>query len=391
MNDVNDLAGKTSYPVVEERRLLAVTPAGLFGRRRRDLNELPSRAPGTALVFQADGRFIVYDELRHLDGQEDFVLGALTVAVVNVRPYSFHADINLPSAHHSENFVIRTTFSAVVRDPSEVVRMGAIDLPNSLSQHLRKDPKLAAICAAHKIEQIADTRIEIDARVQSYYGYRSYQVPGLDVGLELVEVITPKELEERDRKLRNATVGGEIDMKIQELEFLKRKQNITGEHELTALSSRFEYDRTSRQMELEHLENLKEGKRRAEIDDLARQLEAKKAEFVLERLRQDLPAQLSLAVARGELSTLDALEAQRKAEQLNLEQLKGMLGLAMNGSGGDFFVMDPQTIFDTLIHKIGGPSYAALDSAASAERQAVTGPGPQADADVPPDEDDFHV
>lgn len=391
MNDVNDLAGKTSYPVVEERRLLAVTPTGLFGRRRRDLNELPSRAPGTALVFQADGRFIVYDELRHLDGQEDFVLGALTVAVVNVRPYSFHADINLPSAHHSENFVIRTTFSAVVRDPSEVVRMGAIDLPNSLSQHLRKDPKLAAICAAHKIEQIADTRIEIDARVQSYYGYRSYQVPGLDVGLELVEVITPKELEERDRKLRNATVGGEIDMKIQELEFLKRKQNITGEHELTALSSRFEYDRTSRQMELEHLENLKEGKRRAEIDDLARQLEAKKAEFVLERLRQDLPAQLSLAVARGELSTLDALEAQRKAEQLNLEQLKGMLGLAMNGSGGDFFVMDPQTIFDTLIHKIGGPSYAALDSAAAAERQAVTGPEQRTDADVPPDEDDFHV
>jgi hypothetical protein len=391
MNDVNDLAGRTSYPVIEERRLLAVTPTGLFGKRRRDLNQLPLNAPGTALVFQADGRFIVYDELRHLDGQEDFVLGALTVAVVNLRPHSFYADIELPSAYHSETFVIRTSFSAVVRDPSEVVRVGAVDLPNSLSRHLRKDPKLAAICASHEIEQIADTRIAIDARVQSYYGYRSFQVPGLDVSLELVEVITPTELKERDRKLRNATVGGEIDMKIQELEFLKREQNITGEHKLDSLSSRYEYDRSSRQTEWAHLENLREGKRRAEIDELARQLEAKQAEFVLERLRQDLPAQLALAVARGELTTLGALEAQRKAEQLDLEELKGMLGLALNGNGGDFFVMDPQTIFDTVIHKIGGAQYAALDSAASAGRQAVTRSGPAPGADVPPDEDDFHV
>lgn len=48
-------------------------------------------------------------------------------------------------------------------------------------------------------------------------------------------------------------------------------------------------------------------------------------------------------------------------------------------------------IFDTLIRKIGGDQYVALDSAASTERQAVTGPEPESDADLPPDEDDFHV
>jgi len=388
---MNSFESKNLYPVIEERRLPAVTPMGLFGRRRRDLNELPSNAPGTALVFQADGRFIVYDELRHLTGQEDFVLGALTVAVINLRPHSFFADIELPSAHHSETFVIRTSFSAVVRDASEVVRMCAIDLPTSLSRHLRQDPKLAAICAAHEIEQIADTRVAIDARVQSYYGYRPYQMPGFEVSLELVEVITPQELKERDRRLRDATVTSAIEMKIRELEILKQRQTITGEHELSTLSSNFEYARSSQQATWQHQEDLKAQLRRAEIDDLKQQLEAKQAQFVLEHLRRDLPDQLSLAVARGELTALAAAETQRQAELMNLEQLKTMLGVALNGNSGDFFVMDPQAIFDALIRKVGGAQYAAVETGVPTDRRAVSGSGAEAGADVPPDEDDFHV
>src|SRR5947209_9719146 len=93
------------YPVVAETRLEPV--ARRFGSRtRRNLDELPKWAPGTALVFQAGGRFVVFDERRHLSGSEDFVLDALAVAVVNMRAEKVTARLELPSLHPSERFTI---------------------------------------------------------------------------------------------------------------------------------------------------------------------------------------------------------------------------------------------------------------------------------------------
>jgi hypothetical protein len=53
--------------------------------------------------------------------------------------------------------------------------------------------------------------------------------------------------------------------------------------------------------------------------------------------------------------------------------------------------MDPQAIFDTLIRKVGGAQYAAVEAGVPTDRRAVSGSGAEAGADVPPDEDDFHV
>lgn len=385
------------YPVVEERRLAAVPAAGVLARRRRDLATLPASAPGNALVFQAAGRFIVYDELRHLTGREEFVLGALTVAVVNVRPYDFHADIELPSAHYSEAFAIRVSFTAVVTDPGEVVRIGPVDLPAKLAEHLRKDPKLAAVCAAYAIERLAEARVEIDARIQSHYGFRPYELPGLRIALGLVDVLTPIELAQRDRRLRDATITNHLDMEIAELERRRKRQQLMNEHELAAMSADFENTRTSQQTRWQYREDVLGEQRKAELAELEQRMLADRAKFVLDQVKLELPGQLSMAVARGEMSTSDMIRILQESERLTVEQLKLLLGQALNGSDGDFFVMDAEAIFATLIRKLHGPMALAVGAGEGAQtaggtnRAAVIGPSAVTDDGLPPDEDDFHA
>jgi hypothetical protein len=378
------------YPVIEERRLPAAGSGGLLRKRRRELTDLPSFAPGTALVFQAGGRFIVYDEHDHLSGAEDFVLGALTVAVVNMRPHSFFADVTLPSARHSEAFTVRCTFNAVVVEASEVVRAGALDLPTELSYHLRRHQELVAICAEYPIEQLAEVRIKIEARIQSYYEIRGYERRGLRVDLQLIEVLTPAELAERDRRLRTAEVEFTLHDKIQGLENRKRRQALADESVYASESDSFDRMRAGEHEDWEFQREMVRKERERDVLMRQHRIEDMRMQRVLEHAGGDSDGLMRLALAEGLITTVDYANLKRGDEADAVRQIYNLISTTLQGEGGDLVSMDLQLLADKLVSKLVGPEQITDGGGAAERRALILGPYSDDPDANPPDENDFH-
>jgi len=369
------MTASTLYPVVTEMRLPPV-PRRLTGRTRRKLSELPASPPGTALVFQAGGRFIVFDEHRHLTGSEDFVLGALAVAVVDMRPRLLMADLMLPTLRPSEQFAIRTTFAATVARPDVVVRTGAVDLAEELSRHLRKDPKLAEICAAHTIEQIAKVRLLVENRIAAYYSYRAFKHEGVSIALHLVEVTTPVELQERDRRQRSVQVEHELQQQIDELE-----------HKKNLWQLEYEEERSARQQLLQ----LQRDNALNELKVKAEELEAERARRYVEGGVTEL---LAWALAKGQITALEMAELRRGEELRAVQQINELVNRLLGGPNGDLVTVDVQQLVDDLLDRLTGHKQLRADRplpvTGEARPQTALGAARfDTDDENPPDEDEF--
>ena len=407
---------QTAYPVLAELRLPPVARR-FAGRSRRDLSELPASPPGTALVFQAGGRFIVFDEQRHLTGTEDFVLGALAVAVVDVRRHTFAADLILPSARPGEQFAIRATFEAAVTHPDQVVRQGAVDLPDELGRHLRRDPKLAEICSTHAIEQIAEVRVLVENRITAYYSYRAYSQAGMSLALQLVEVMTPVELEEHVRRQRTVELDHEFAQQIDEFEHRKKlwlmqfeqeqrqredafdqEQRMRAdelEHEFAARNAARDREEAQRQAEWDHREKLLQVQRDQAVQELnvkAEELETERAKRYVEGGVTDL---LSWALAKGQISPLEMAEMRRGDDLRAVQQINELVNRLLTGPNGDLVTVDVQVLLDDLLERLTGHKQLRADKpaidAGGPDDSPAIGPGRRdhPEDENPPDEDDF--
>jgi hypothetical protein len=404
------------YPVLEERRLAPVQRK-FAARNRRDLAELPPSPPGTALVFQAGGRFVVFNEQRHLDGTEDFVLGALAVAVVNMRTQRIVADLELPSKHPAELFTVKVTFEATVTQADVVVRQGAMDLAKSLKDHLLRDPKLAGICASSEIEQITDVREKLDARIRAYSSIRAFQTAGIAVTLELVEVLTPNELRERNRRDRSVEIDSDHQKRVSELEH--RNKLLIQEQEQEMHARELELDRRLREREAQlerafetraALHEQRQTEERTSWEQQQRLLTQQHEQLVREKERAaedaearwaegfvkgGVPALLAWASARGLITPLQLAQMQRNDERHTIEQIKDVL-VELNREGrGDMVSFDMQILVDNLLEKLTGmsplgSSNDALATGGTRSDQPSIEARQDGDPDqTPPDENDF--
>jgi hypothetical protein len=189
------------YPVLEERRL---APAGrrVFSRTR-DLTELPPQRPGTVLVFEVGSGYLAFTERRHLAGREDVVVNAVAVSVVDVRPQTITVQLNLPSLDPADEFIVLVDFHCEVVDPEQVAAGGLRDLTNTLRHYLRQDPALVQLTTSRSIEQINKVRAEITSRIEAFYRLRAPRIAGMSIELLNMRVVTPRELANHDRRMRD--------------------------------------------------------------------------------------------------------------------------------------------------------------------------------------------
>jgi len=426
----------TPYPVLQELNLPAV-PAKFLGRPRRDLAELPQSPPGTALVFQVDGQFHVYDEHRRLAGSEAFVTEALAVAVVNLRPYRFSTDLTSHSKHPAEDFTIQVTAEAVVDRPELVTRQGAIDLARILANHLDQDREIAEICGRRTLEDLALVRKMVDARMTAYYQHRPLYQPGIQVTLQLVEVLTPIGLVERDRATLHSRHSHTAQMLDNALSHERRLQSTDHDQEYELRTTEWERRQRHRadKLELEHkarvdaaerdmsrraeelewqyrtkVEQVEEEQRRvmirlehknqmlelelnAERTALTRQGQDTQAEWMKKYYDAGVPGLLALAAAQGLISPLEMADLVRDDEAKAVGHIRALINGLIGEGRGDLVSVDLQTMVDTLQSKLLGrladrPEHQAAVTGPAAE---ITSNEVDEDQDEnPPDEDEFH-
>jgi hypothetical protein len=189
------------YPVLEERRL-ARAGRRVFSRTR-DLSELPAQQPGTVLVFEVGSGYLAFTERRHLAGREDLVINAVAVSLIDVRPQTITVQMNLPSLDPADEFVVLVDFHCQVVDAEQVAAAGLHDLAGTLRHYLRQDPALIQLSTARSIEQINRVRGEITARIEAYYRLRAPRVAGMSIELLTMRVVTPRDLANHDRRMRD--------------------------------------------------------------------------------------------------------------------------------------------------------------------------------------------
>ncbi len=188
------------FPVIEEKSLPHV-PGRFFVRR--DPSVLPQARPGTVLVFRHGSRYEAFSEAHHLTGKEEPVVDATEVSLVDLRPRIFTLYLPLPSQNAADDFTIRVSFRARVTDAERVAAQGPVDMTSLLASYLSSHAPLTRLGAEHSVAQIADVRDLVSSQIEAYCELNPIDMPGLDVKLDTVGVVTPHELRSHERQMRD--------------------------------------------------------------------------------------------------------------------------------------------------------------------------------------------
>jgi hypothetical protein len=197
------------YPILLEKALPA-PPKRFLGiiPSRRDLAELPVATPGTVLVFHNGGN---WERARgRLTGTEPYVVDALCVSVVQTRSRDIEVYLKIPSASAADDFTILARFTCRVTSPEVIAAHGPLDVPKILGNFLRKDRGLLTKGQETPIEEVHQIRVKVHARVRAYCDETSPDIPGLDVALSSVEVLTPGDFRRHRTAMRDAVWSREL-------------------------------------------------------------------------------------------------------------------------------------------------------------------------------------
>ena len=181
------------FPVISETELPAARRRG-WGilPSVRDPSGLPAQRPGTTLVFSNGTRWV--EARGRIKGSEDFVVDAMVVSVVHTRERVIDVDVRIPSKDPAEDFAVQVGFSCRVTSPELVAELGPIDIVDRLRRFLLEDWKLRLRGAEFMTEEVHQVRHQVEVRLRSYCDEVPPRIPGLEIRLSSVDVLTNKEL-----------------------------------------------------------------------------------------------------------------------------------------------------------------------------------------------------
>jgi hypothetical protein len=189
------------YPIIEERPLDPAVRRWLG--RSRPLDDLPRPVPGTIPVFEVQDGYVAFHERRHLGCREDLVVNAISVSIVDLRARTVTVHLPIPSRSAADEFALLVDFRCEVRDPELVAAAGLRDMIGPLLHYLRRDVTLTQLGVQYSVEDINVVREKLSSRVDAYTRLRAPHVNGMAVDLAGVRVVTPRDLIDHERGMRD--------------------------------------------------------------------------------------------------------------------------------------------------------------------------------------------
>lgn len=325
----------TDYPIIDQRSLPKAERGGRWGigSRSRSSSDLPLPNAHEAVVYKSGGIYVVDDgRSRTVD---EHVVNATNISVVDMREEApVTVQVPIPSAGAAE-FTVSVTFLCTVKKPEEVVEAGLKDMADPLTQYLIRHQPLFHVGEEYEFDQINTVRRSVTAEIKAYVSVKPPRFRGMDVKLGNVQVLTPGELAEFHRKLRERELEGRLNSEEQrmehhlaeqrqELEEIRRRHAEESElqrrrHEQFMEDIRRDYEQKLAEQQLMH-------------DQLLRSQTFKHAVSETERLKDAIGADQSeiptlLAASAGERNIAETAELlnqdrQRKREEEAADRLR---------------------------------------------------------------------
>jgi hypothetical protein len=321
------------YPIISQTQLKEAERRGLWKMRgpSRDETEIPRLNPYEVRVFRVDGHFVV-DDGRH-KRDDNRIVNATSVSVVNMRRGAAIAATFEIDSQDAAKFAVQVNFTCSVIDPITVVRDGQNEASDSLLAYLKGYQPLFELGLKHPLADINTVRREAGLHVKAYMMVSPPQIPGMAISLANVQVMTPLELADYEKRRRNAAqergletdrLMGEQTRKQYEQEgawvLKEREQEAT--HAYQEREQEAEEVRSLRQQESDHLAKLKE----QEHDHLMGRRELRHRIAATTDLAQVVAGEprqaLLLAHARGELTADDFARRLRELDDADWQRAR---------------------------------------------------------------------
>ncbi|MBB5869598.1 hypothetical protein F4553_002977 [Allocatelliglobosispora scoriae] len=175
------------FPVLEEQ-ILAPAPRSRLGVRRRDLDDLPVRRPGTTLVFDVDGAYRVRPVHGPLRPNEHHVVVATAVALVDMRPRTVEVEFPVASPDPAADFSARISFLCRVLDAAAVAQQGLSDLAPLLLGHLGQDQRMRWLATEFDATRMPEAARQVHRRIIAQLALAPPDIPGLAIQVVQVEI-----------------------------------------------------------------------------------------------------------------------------------------------------------------------------------------------------------
>ena len=257
------------YPIISQTQLKEAERRGLWKMRgpSRAEAEIPRLNPHEVRVFRVDGHFVV-DDGRH-KRDDNRVVNATSVSVVNMRRGADVAASFEIDSQDAAKFTVQVNFTCSVIDPITVVRDGQHDASDSLLAYLKGYQPLFELGLKHSLTDINTVRREAGMHVKAYMMMSPPQIPGMAITLANVQVMTPVELAEYEKRRRSAAQerGLEADRMLgeqtrkkyeQEGEWVLKEREQLATHAYKEREQEAEQGLGLRQQESDHLAKLKQ-------------------------------------------------------------------------------------------------------------------------------------
>ncbi|SEK68993.1 hypothetical protein [Streptacidiphilus jiangxiensis] len=187
-----------NYPILLEKTL--ARPESRWPRRTRR-EDTPALPPGAVFVFRVGGDYREYPRDLVFDPTHPDVLDASSVSLVDTRWRMVTVDRVVPSISEGASFTLRASFRCQVSNAVTVAREGINDVSALLSAYLGQDYKLISIAAAHAMTDVNAVRAEVKARLDASMAVAPPDIDGLSIEFMTIEVLTPHDVGEHERKL----------------------------------------------------------------------------------------------------------------------------------------------------------------------------------------------
>jgi hypothetical protein len=174
----------------------------------REPDGLPVQRPGTTLVFNNGKKWV--QARGRIKGTEEFVVDATEVSVVRTRERVVDVDVKIPSKDLAEDFGVLVGFSCKVTKPDLVAEQGPIDIVDRLRRYLLEDRKLRQRGTEYTVDELHQVRHQVEVRVRSYCDEVPPSIPGLEIRLSSVDVLTSADLLAHKKRMRDAQWNDEF-------------------------------------------------------------------------------------------------------------------------------------------------------------------------------------
>ncbi|QUQ69492.1 hypothetical protein [Kutzneria sp. CA-103260] len=322
-----------AYPIVEQRSLGAARKRGPFGwgRQTRDEGELLKPNAHETLVYRVNGQYVVDNARRGL-GHEQVVEASHMSLVDMSRDMPVMVRLEIPSCEASP-FTVQVTFLCTVNDPVVVVREGLSDAENVLGGYLRRHQRIFELGQDYRIDQINDVRRDVNAQITAFTVVDPPIEPGMLIKTAGVEVLTPDELVEFERRRRQQRQENTIASERIRLEHSLDTERERNAHHLNDVRQRNTNDLEDARQQHEHERDYREQQQtflsEADAQRHNQMLAAERGEFeraqfreVMELIGSDPVQAVQLAYANGTLNPTEFAEQLRfyQERELSLEE-----------------------------------------------------------------------